>query len=260
MMPSHYQRDSLQALLGLFLQAQGHPLPQHSKAKSASALSRFLNHYTWSTRQMIRITRQAALQQILCGHRQGRRPTLQVIIDLTTLEKRGKFKALDGLVRVYHSKGGLHLVVLYLVVGQWRVPWSFRIYRGKNTPSPAQLGLRLVRGLPKALTQRFEVLILVDTAFGSIECLTGIRKLKYHAIAGMRCDRNLEDGRCVAHLHKRGQQVRFVGLKFPVSVSWYDLKREDGKREKRYVLSTKALKASTITWWGRRRWQSRWLV
>ena len=42
LMPTHYQRDSLQALVGLFLQAQGHPLPQHSKAKSVSDLSRFL--------------------------------------------------------------------------------------------------------------------------------------------------------------------------------------------------------------------------
>lgn len=35
MMPSHYQRDSLQAILGLFLQVQGHPLPQQCQAKSA---------------------------------------------------------------------------------------------------------------------------------------------------------------------------------------------------------------------------------
>lgn len=27
------------------------------------------------------------------------------------------------------------------------------------------------------------------------------------------------------------------------------------RREKRFVLSTKPLKASTITWWGKRRWQ-----
>lgn len=60
---------------------------------------------------------------------------------------------------------------------------------------------------------------------------------------------------CVAHLHKRGQQVRLGGLKFPVHLSWYYLRRKDGKLEKRYVLSTKVLKGSTITWWGRRRWQ-----
>lgn len=91
--------------------------------------------------------------------------------------------------------------MLYLVVGQWRVPWSFRVYRGKNTPSPAQLGLRLVDGLPKSLTKHFQVLILVDTGFGSIEFLTAVSQLKYHAIAGVRCDRQLEDGRSVAHLH-----------------------------------------------------------
>jgi hypothetical protein len=170
------------------------------------------------------------------------------------LEKRGKFQALDGLVRVYHSKQRLDLVMLYLVVGQWRVPWSFRVYRGQDTPSPAQLGLRLVAGLPKVLTQRFQVLALVDTAFGSIEFREGVRSLKYHAIAGVRCERKLEDGRNVAHLHKRGQQVRLVRLKFPVSLSWYDLKRDDGKLEKRCVLSTKPLKGATISRWGKKRW------
>lgn len=255
LMPSHYQRDSLQALLGLFLQAQGHPLPQQCKIKSASALSRFLNVYPWSTRQLISTTRRLILQQILSQQRRGPNPTLQVIIDLSTLEKRGKFKLLDELVRVYHSKRGLHLVVLYLVVGHWRVPWSFRVYRGKDTPSPAQLGLRLVRGLPKALTQRFKVLVLVDTAFGSIGFLEGVRKMKYHVIAGVRCDRKLEDGRSVAQLHKRGQQVRLVGLKFPVSLSWYHLKRDNGKVEKRFVLATKQLQGSTISRWGKKRWQ-----
>ncbi len=37
LMPSQYQRDNLQVMLGLFLEAQGHPLPQHSQTKSASA-------------------------------------------------------------------------------------------------------------------------------------------------------------------------------------------------------------------------------
>ncbi len=144
--------------------------------------------------------------------------------------------------------------MLYLVVGRWRVPWSFRVWRGKDTPSPAQLGLKLVKGLPKSLTKHFQVMILVDTAFGSVDFLHGVRKLKYHAIAGVRYDRQLVDGRRLTQLYKRGQQVRLVGLKFPMSVSWYYLKRDDGKLEKRFVLSTKQLKASTITMWGRRRW------
>ncbi|PMB03023.1 hypothetical protein CEN49_24290 [Fischerella thermalis CCMEE 5273] len=105
------------------------------------------------------------------------------------------------------------------------------------------------------LTKHFEVMVLVDTAFGSIEFLHGVRKLKYHVIAGIACTRKLTDGRCVARLHKRGQQLHLQGLMFPVSVSWYYFKRDDGKYEKRFVLSTKALKASTISWWGKRLWQ-----
>ena len=149
----------------------------------------------------------------------------------------------------------LHLVVVYLVVGRWRVPWSFRIWRGKGTSSPTQLGLKMVKCLPKKLTKYFQVMVLVDTGFGSGEFIHGVRQRKYHIIAGIACTRKLIDGRCVAQLHKRGQQLRLRGLKFPVYVSWYYFKRHDGQYVKRFVISTKALKASTISWWGKRRWQ-----
>ncbi|MDZ4876603.1 MAG: IS701 family transposase ISAcma37 [Chroococcidiopsis cubana SAG 39.79] len=255
LMPSTYQRENLEAMLGLFLSAQGCPLPQYSKSKSASALSRFLNIYDWSTRSVIRATRVRVIREILSECPKGRKPFLQVIIDLTTLEKFGKFQGFKDFITVYNGRRGLHLVVVYLVVGHWRVPWSFRVWRGKGTDSPAQLGLKLVKSLPSVLTKHFKVMILADTAFGSIEFLHGIRKLKYHAIVGVRVDRKLVDGRILRHLHKRGQQVWFVGLKFPVTVSWYYLKRDNGKLEKRFVLSTRPLKASTINWWGKRRWQ-----
>ena len=64
-------------------------------------------------------------------------------------------------------------------------------------------------------------MILADTANGCVEFLHKIRKLKYHAITGLRCDRQLIDGRVLRRLHTKGQQVRLVGLKFPVSVTWY---------------------------------------
>lgn len=133
-----YQKDNLEAMLGLFLDALGHPLPEHSPTKSPSALSRFLNINPWSTRDMIRTVRDHVLQQVLSERPKGRRPFLQVIIDLTTLEKCGKFKEFEHLISVYNGKRGLHLVVLYLVVGRWRIPWSFRVWRGKGTPSPAR--------------------------------------------------------------------------------------------------------------------------
>jgi hypothetical protein len=149
-------------MLGLFLSAQGHPLPEHSLAKSPSALSRFLNINPWSTRDMIRIIRSQILETVLkaLSSGKGRRPFLQVIIDLTTLEKRGKFKEFEDLIRVYNGKRGLHIVVVYLVVGKWRIPWSFRVWRGKGTSSPAQLGLKLIKRLPKSLTEHYSPLEL----------------------------------------------------------------------------------------------------
>jgi hypothetical protein len=42
-----------------------------------------------------------------------------------TLAKCGKFKPFEHLISVYKGKRGLHLVVLYLVIGCWRVPGEF---------------------------------------------------------------------------------------------------------------------------------------
>ena len=117
---------------------------------------------------MIRAIRNQILEvvlQALYESPRGRKPFLQVIVDLTTLEKCGKFKEFEHLISVYNGKRGLHIVVLYLVVGKWRIPWSFRIWRGKGTSSQAQLGLKLVKRLPKQLTKHFKVIILADTAF-----------------------------------------------------------------------------------------------
>lgn len=253
LMPTTYQRDSLQALLGLFLEAQGHPLPEHSQLKSPGALSRFLNEYDWSTRQVVRAVRQEILDQLLRYCPRGRRPWLQVIVDLTTLEKCGKFKAFAHLIHILKGKRGLHLVVLYLVVGNFRVPWGFRVWRGKGASSSAQLAVRLIDTLPKPLTQAFRVVILADTAFGSVLFLKAMRKRRFAVIVGVRFDRQLADGRQVCDLCQKGQQVRLDGLSFPVTISWLYLKR-NGKLEKRFVLSTRPLKGSTITWWGRRRW------
>lgn len=52
------------AVLGLFLDAQGHALLEHTPIKSASSLSRFFNRYHWSTRAVIRTTRTAIRDQL----------------------------------------------------------------------------------------------------------------------------------------------------------------------------------------------------
>jgi len=77
LMPGVYQKASFNAMLGLFLAAQGHPLPQQTQVKSARSLSRFLNRYLWSTCAVIRTTRQAVLAQI-AQHRSREDRPMQV--------------------------------------------------------------------------------------------------------------------------------------------------------------------------------------
>ena len=122
-----------------------------------------------------------------------------------------------------------------------------------GTTTPAQLGLKLLRTLPSKLTRRFRVQVLADTGFSSVEFLNGVKKLRHQAIVGIPNNRKLADGRQIKMLGKKGQQVKLSGWDGVVTVSWFYLKR-DGKLEKRFVISTRALKGSTIAWWGSRRW------
>ncbi len=46
LMPTQYQKENLEAMLGLFLEAQGHPLPEHSQTKSASAPEQIFKYYS----------------------------------------------------------------------------------------------------------------------------------------------------------------------------------------------------------------------
>ena len=266
LMPSVYQKSSLNALLGLFLEARGHPLPQHTQVKSASSLSRFLNHYGWSTRQVIRTTRRAVLGQI-ARHRPHRGVPLRVLIDLTSLPKCGKFFHLgtptedpdtpDPWVRVLNGKRGLHIVVLYLVMGEWRVPWSFRVWRGKGDASPVQLACKLLATVPTQLSQGRVVIVQADTEFGTTEFLNAVRKRSWRAVVGMRCNRKMVNGHPLTHLYrngKRGQQVQLKGLSYPMTVSWFWLKRSQGKRELRFVVSTHPYSGVYLVRLGRKRW------
>ena len=196
LMPSGYQKGSLNALLGLFLEAQGHALPEHTQVKSPSSLSRFL-------------------------------------------------------------KRGLHLVVLYLVVGEWRVPWSFRVWRGKGHPSPAQLACKLLATVPKSLVKGRVVLVQADTEFGTVAFLNAVRRRSWQPIVGMRSNRKLQDGRCLKDLYRhaqRGLQVDLEGIDYPLTVSWFWLKRSEGKRELRFVVSTHPYSGAYLVRLGRKRW------
>ena len=268
LMPSPYQILSLQAVFTMFWESRRVALPAQCVLKSPAALSRFFNEYGWPTRAVIRATRKQVLQEVLKYAPRGKRPHLQVIIDLTTLEKRGKFKAFAELIHVLNGKRGLHIVVMYLVVGGWRVPWAFRPWRGNDkegvwgklppahfrTVTPSQLGLKLLRTLPKKLISRFRVLVLADTGFSSVEFMNGIEMRRdLQAIVGIPKNRLMANGKAIRTITKKGQQVQITGFEKMVTASWFYLER-NGKLEKRFVISTRVLKGCTISWWGRRRW------
>jgi len=156
-----------------------------------------------------------------------------------------------------NGKRGLHLVVLYLVVGAWRVPWSFRVWRGKGHPSPAQLACKLLATVPIALSQGTPVIVLADTEFGTVDFLSAVQKRSWRAVVGMCCNRKLADGRTLKQFYrqgKRGQQVSILGISYPLTVSWFWLKRAEGKRELRFVVSTHPYSGIYLVRLGRRRW------
>src|SRR3982751_3408753 len=260
-MPTAHRRASLETMLALFLEARGAALPEHAERKSPSALSRFLNLYSWPTRAAVRTLRREVCEMLLERRKAGRRPILRAIVDLTPLEKSGQFEGLGGLVRVLNKKGGLQLVVLYLELDGRRIPWGFRVWRGKGSASPGELALKLLRSLPKELAARHEVMVLADSAFCGVEFVRGVRQLGHHAVVGARKDRLVADGTRLDRGGRRGQRRRggqeeswLEGLEIPVYVASYWLKREGG-RERRFVLSTKAMHPRHIVRWGKRRWR-----
>jgi DDE superfamily endonuclease len=209
MMPSPYQRRSLEALLGLFLEATGNAHPEHSPLVSGSALSRFLNGYNWPVRAVIRRVRADIIVQVKAQDRYGSQPVIHLVLDLTTSDKTGKFAQLGSLIRVYNSKRGLHLVVLYILVGQARLPWGFWVYRGRGELTPIQLAQSLIRSLPKDWRQHSRLRVLADTAFGGTDMLRWVKaQAGLHIVVGVRQDRRLaKSGASVQSLKRQGSQV-----------------------------------------------------
>jgi hypothetical protein len=151
-----------------------------------------------------------------------------------------------------NKKRGLHLVVMYLVAGPLRLPWGFRLWRGKGEASAAELALSLLRTLPQVLLG-LNPLVLADAGFGTTTFLVGVKRVGLDAVVGMRCDRRLADSRSISQA-RCGERVILLGLPFPVTVARYYLSR-NGQREIRFVVATFIATARVISRWGRRRWR-----
>jgi hypothetical protein len=111
--------------------------------------------------------------------------------------------------------------------------------------------------VPAALIKNNPVIVLADTEFGTIDFLEAVRKRSWRAVVGMRCNRKLSDGRNLKQLYghgKRGQLLHVEGIPYPLTISWFWLKRADNRRELRFVVSTYPYSGVYLVRLGRRRW------
>lgn len=250
-------RESFEVFLDLLLDGSGSPLPQRATVKSPAAISRFLNHASWNTRQFCRVLRQHALETVqdVWRAQAHQRPRLELLIDLTSLEKTGKFAELADWVHTYNSVHGVHLVVLYLCCGPLRLPWAFQIWRGKGTPSPAQLALKLLRTVPAAVLKgKRRPRLYADGGFESAEFIQGVLARNLDIVVGVRCTRTLTDGRHLRDLTVRGSLVKPTGLDQIMCVSWVWLYRNK-EPEQRFVMSNLDLGGVYLARIGKRRWR-----
>ncbi|MFB9995277.1 transposase [Deinococcus oregonensis] len=247
-------RASFEVFLDLLLDGSGRPLPQRATVKSPAAISRFLNHAAWHTRQFCRVMRQHALQllQDEWRLRPHQRPRLDLLVDLTSLEKSGKFADLDDWMHTFNS---VHLVVLYLCCGSLRLPWAVQIWRGKGFPSPTQLALKLLRTVPLTLRSgKRRPQLHADGGFESIEFIQGVLAHGLDIVVGLRCTRKLEDGRQVRDLMVRGDLVKPCGLDQIMCISWVWLHRNK-EPEQRFVMANLNLGGVYLARIGRGRWR-----
>jgi hypothetical protein len=255
LMPTIHQNRTFQAFVLALLNPHRSSLPEHNPLRSSSSISRFLNRYIWPTRMLLRLTRQVLLGWLLEASKRGRHPYLKVIIDLTCLEKRGRFLGLGGWINAMNGKVGVQLVMMYLEIGRVRVPWNFRIWKGKGSASPMTLSLRMLSSLPALLTDRCRVMVLADAWFASNDFIEGVHARGLQAVLGIREDRRTVEDKPLTRLRRKGTRVMLKGLSIPVWVSWFYLRFENGDREKRFVISTAPVAGSLLVRLGRFRWK-----
>ncbi len=111
-----------------------------------------------------------------------------------------------------HGKWGLHLVVLYLVYGDLRIPWAYRLWRGKGTRTLSLLALGLLATLPPWMRQACCIRVVADAAFGTCTFLAGVKGMGMEGVVGMRWDRRLQGGGRLAEVGRQGAGSTSLGF------------------------------------------------
>ena len=82
-------------------------------------------------------------------------------------------------------RGACPLVVLYICVGDFRFPWSFRIWKGKGSKSVTLLALDLIRTVPASLTQGREVWVYADGGFDAAVFIRSVHTCGFVCVVGV---------------------------------------------------------------------------
>ena len=108
------------------------------------------------------------------------------------------------------------MVALYLVYGELRVPWVYRLWRGEGGKSLALLAPRLLAALPPWMRKAFRVRVVADAAFGTLRFLTGVQGMGLEAVVGMRRDRRTREGQRLLNLRRQGSGLCGLGQWVPL--------------------------------------------
>ena len=76
-------------------------------------------------------------------------------------------------------------MLLYICVGDFRFPWSFRIWKGKGSKSVTLLALDLIRTVPADLTQGREVWVYADGGFDAAVFIRSVHACGFVCVVGV---------------------------------------------------------------------------
>ncbi len=138
--------------------------------------------------------------------------------------------------------------MLYLVYGDLRIPWAYRVWRGKGTKTLSLLALRLLASLPPWIRQAFRIRVAGRLPLAPSPSWPGWR-----GWWGWRHDRRLQGGGRLRDRKRQGSRVYLLGLACPVWVSGYRYPRAGGGWAWRYGVATFPATGRTMLLWGRRR-------
>ena len=132
------------------------------------------------------------------------------------------------------------------------------MWRGKGQPSPTQLALKLLRGLPLEVRNISKTIhLLADGGFSSKEFIQGVIALKFAGFIGMRADRKISTGQHLRDITTSGRKIELHDLPgVSLWVTWVWLPAKKGEaQERRFIVSTVPRTAQVIKRTGKRRWK-----